>query len=133
MSSRGEQTAAIEAQIEVGGKLFHLFVTHLDNDGALVQQRAMLDRAGIGLSRPAAVVMMGDFNFDPSTEQYRVTTRVLEDAWLKAAKQTVEPGASDPSGRIDHIFLSPNTRVLSSVYLPEGPSDHPAMFAEIAW
>ena len=133
MPSRGEQTAAIEAQIVVGEKPFRVLVTHLDNDGALAQQRIVLDRASHGLVGPATVIAMGDFNFNSSTEQYRATTELLEDAWLQAGQRTVDPGAPDPAGRIDHIFLSRGTRVLRSVYLAEGPSDHPGMFAEIAW
>jgi endonuclease/exonuclease/phosphatase family metal-dependent hydrolase len=133
MASRGEQTAAIDAWITVGDRRFHVLVTHLDNDGALVQQRAVLDRARGGMGGGSTAIVMGDFNFSPSTEQYRVTTSVLQDSWLRAAKRTVEPGAPDPSERIDHIFISPNARALHAEYLPEGPSDHPAMFAEIGW
>ena len=135
MPSRGEQTAAIDAGIVVNGKRVELLVTHLDNDGAMPQQRLVVDRAvaALGDAVPSAVaVAMGDFNFDPSTAQYRLTTSLLEDAWQSAEQRVVEQGASDPAGRIDHIFLSPGTRVLDGRYLTEGPSDHPAIFAEIA-
>ncbi len=134
MPSRGEQTAAIDAGIVVSGKRVELLVTHLDNDGAMPQQRLVVARAVAALrdAAPAAVsVAMGDFNFDSSTAQYRLTTSMLEDAWTGAGQKVVEPGASDPAGRIDHIFVSPGTRVLTGRYLPEGPSDHPAIFAEI--
>ena len=47
MYSVGEQTATIEAQIELGGKTFNLFVTHLGNGGPMVQQEAVL-RTGRG-------------------------------------------------------------------------------------
>ncbi len=133
LRSEGEQTAAIEARIEVGGRLFHVLVTHLDNGGALVQQIAVLDQAAHSVSGQETDIVMGDFNFTTSTSQYRATTTVLEDAWLVAAERTVEPGAPDPANRIDHIFVSAGTRVLRSVYTLEGPSDHPGIFAEIAW
>jgi endonuclease/exonuclease/phosphatase family metal-dependent hydrolase len=133
MPSRGEQTAAIEAGITVGGRLFRVYVTHLDNDGALAQQRVILDRAADGSSGPGTTIIMGDFNFKTSTEQYRVTTALLDDAWTNAFMQTVEGGAPDPAGRIDHIFLTRGTRVAHGTYIPKGPSDHPAMFAEIGF
>jgi endonuclease/exonuclease/phosphatase family metal-dependent hydrolase len=132
MPSRGEQTAAIDARIVAKGKTLHVLVTHLDNDGALAQQRLVVGRAAATESAEIAVAM-GDFNFSPSTEQYRVTTAVLEDAWAQCAARRVDPGAPDPADRIDHIFLTKNTRVTRAQYLPEGPSDHPAMFAEIGW
>jgi endonuclease/exonuclease/phosphatase family metal-dependent hydrolase len=133
MPSRGEQTAAIDAWIVVNGKRLHVLVTHLDNDGALPQQRLVLDAAVNGTGDGATAIALGDFNFDPSTEQYRLTTSVLEDAWLASAARTVAPGAPDPARRIDHIFLTKGTPVVASQYLPEGPSDHPALFAEITW
>jgi endonuclease/exonuclease/phosphatase family metal-dependent hydrolase len=76
---------------------------------------------------------MGDFNFNPTTEQYRQTVAALEDAWEISAERMVETGAPDPARRIDHIFVSPDVRVASARYLPRGLSDHPAMFAEIMW
>ncbi len=133
MPSRGEQTAAIEAEIDTGSRRLIVLVTHLDNDGALPQARLVIDSAARAMKESSSVIAMGDFNFNAATEQYRETAAALEDAWEKSAERTVEPGAPDPAGRIDHIFVSPDTRVMSARYLPRGLSDHPAMFAEIAW
>ncbi|MCX7031462.1 MAG: endonuclease/exonuclease/phosphatase family protein [Spirochaetes bacterium] len=133
MPSRGEQTACIEADVAVGDTLVRVLVTHLDNDGALAQQRLVIDRASRGAAGPALVIAVGDFNFKASTEQYRQTTDVLDDSWVTAEVRLVEPGAPDPAGRIDHIFVSRNTRVLRSRYIPKGPSDHPGILAELAW
>jgi len=133
MPSRGEQTAAIEAEIDTGSRRIVVLVTHLDNDGALPQARLVVDSALRAMKESPSVIAMGDFNFNAATGQYRETAAALEDAWEKSAERTVEPGAPDPAGRIDHIFVSPDTRVMSARYLPRGLSDHPAMFAEIAW
>jgi len=65
MYSEGEQTATIEAQITVGGEKFDLFVTHLGNGGPMVQQEAILQE----LEGRENVILMGDFNFRPDTEQ----------------------------------------------------------------
>jgi endonuclease/exonuclease/phosphatase family metal-dependent hydrolase len=133
MPSRGEQTACIEAELVAADALVRVLVTHLDNDGALAQQRLVIDRASRNAAGAILVIAMGDFNFKASTEQYRQTTAVLDDSWITAEQRLLDPGAPDPAGRIDHIFVSRNVRVVSSRYLPEGPSDHPAMFAEVAW
>ena len=131
MPSRGEQTAAIEAEIDIGTRRFHVIVTHLDNDGALPQQRLIISSTLSAMGAGAGVIAMGDFNFDPRTEQFRQTVQVLDDAWAKSARRILDPGAPEPADRIDHIFVSPGTPVLGAVYLPRGASDHPAMFAEI--
>ncbi len=133
MPSRGEQTACIEADVAVGDALVRVLVTHLDNDGALAQQRLVIDRASRNAAGAALVIAAGDFNFKTSTEQYRQTAAVLDDSWLTAEQRIVDTGAPDPAGRIDHIFVSRGVRVVRSRYLPEGPSDHPAMLAEITW
>ncbi len=133
MPSRGEQTACIEADVDAGGRLLRVLVTHLDNDGALPQQRLVIDAATRGAAGVPLAISLGDFNFDPTTEQYRQTAAVLDDAWVTAQERTVEPGASDPAASIDHIFVTRAARVLHARYVPEGPSDHPGMFAEVAW
>ncbi len=129
MYSEGEQTATIEAQITVGDRTFNVYVTHLGNGGPIVQQEAILQE----LQDKANVVAMGDFNFRPDTDQYRLTTGILDDSWLLRWPQGNDSQGIDPAGRIDHIFVSPGTRVLDSRYLAEPQSDHPAMTTTIEW
>jgi endonuclease/exonuclease/phosphatase family metal-dependent hydrolase len=131
MYSKGEQTAAILAQIDVGGKTFNMLVTHLGNGGPLVQQQQLLQR----LAGKENVIAVGDFNFRPYEEQFHLTTGVLEDAWTAAgaAQQHVLPPGQDINDRIDYVYLTPGTQVSSAEYYGKGPSDHPAMLAEIKW
>jgi endonuclease/exonuclease/phosphatase family metal-dependent hydrolase len=129
MYSEGEQTATIEAQISLGDKVFNLFVTHLGNGGPMVQQEAILAE----LAGQENVVLMGDFNFRPDTEQYRLTTEMLDDSWLIRWPQGAGDQGIDPDARIDHIFVSPDTRIAESIYLSGPQSDHPAMKTLIAW
>lgn len=129
MYSEGEQTATIEAQVWVGEKRFTVFVTHLGNGGPMVQQRAVLAE----VKGKENVILMGDFNFRPDTEQYRLTAAMLENSWL-----VKWPGGNDSQGvdlarAIDHIFVSPGTRVTDSTYLPGPHSDHPALTSTIEW
>jgi endonuclease/exonuclease/phosphatase family metal-dependent hydrolase len=129
MYSKGEQTAAIEAQIAVGGRTFDVFVTHLGNGGPIVQQEQVLE----SLRGKEHIILMGDFNFRPDTDQYRLTTETLDDSWLLEGTQDAGSREIDPLDRIDHIFVSPGTTVVESHYLLNSHSDHPAMMTEIAW
>jgi len=129
MASEGEQTATIAARVTVDGRTFNVFVTHLGNDGPLVQQEAIL-REVRGL---ANVIAMGDFNFRPDTEQYQRTVAVLDDAWLlRWPDGTDDEGHSFPR-RIDHVFVSPGTVVRDARYWTGPESDHPALVVEVGW
>jgi len=129
MYSEAEQTATITAQITVNGKTFEIFVTHLGNGGPIIQQEHFLaEVAGKG-----NVIAMGDFNFNPDSEQYLLTTQSLEDAWLLRCPDDVDDTGVHLDKRIDHIFVSPGTQITDARYLLSPESDHPAMMVEIEW
>lgn len=128
MYSEGEQTAAILATIRVGGEAYSVLVTHLGNGGPLIQQQQVLEI----LAGQTNVIAMGDFNFRPPTEQYQLTAAAYRDAWEIAAEQAAVPSDMNIERRIDHVFVSPGLAVRRAAYLPEGPSDHPALVVEIA-
>jgi endonuclease/exonuclease/phosphatase family metal-dependent hydrolase/MFS family permease len=125
MFSEGEQTATIQAQINVGPTLYHVFVTHLGNFGPIEQQENILER----IKGKQNVILMGDFNFARDTEQYAITTSVLDDAFLVAEDLADTRGIHGE--RIDHIFVSPGTRVTRYVQVGGDNSDHPAVMATI--
>jgi endonuclease/exonuclease/phosphatase family metal-dependent hydrolase len=127
MYSQGEQTATIRAQIEVDGVQYNLFVTHLGNGGPMVQQEAILAEAA-GLEN---VILMGDFNFRPDTEQYQHTVALLDDAWLSFWPGGDDGSGIDPEKRIDHIFLSPYLEILDARFNTKPEADHPALTAVI--
>ena len=129
MYSQLEQTAAIVAQIIVGGETFNVFVTHLGNGGPLIQQEHFLAEV-VGKTN---VIAMGDFNFNPDSEQYELTRQTLDDAWLLRWPEDVDDQGVHLEKRIDHIFVSPATQVLDARYLITPESDHPAMVVEIEW
>jgi endonuclease/exonuclease/phosphatase family metal-dependent hydrolase len=129
MYSEGEQTAIIEAQISLGGKTFNVYVTHLGNGGPLIQQEEVMQV----VQGKENVILMGDFNFRPDEEPYHLTTATLRDSWLLVWPQGNPAQGVDALDRIDHIFVSPATKVLDSQYLVSPASDHPAMMSEIGW
>jgi endonuclease/exonuclease/phosphatase family metal-dependent hydrolase len=127
LSSTGEQTAVLVAETRVRGMTYHVFVTHLGNGGPVIQQRQVLNL----LAGQTNVILMGDFNFRPSQEPYRLTSQRLEDGWLMAGEKRVDPPGQNLNDRIDHVFLCPGTRVQRAEYLGPGASDHPAMVVQI--
>lgn len=130
MYSKGEQTATIEAQIESGTNLFNVLVTHLGNDGPIIQQEAIIER----LNGKTNVVLMGDFNFRPNTPQYNITTIILNDSWVLAGSADVEYWDDleyNISRRIDHIFVSSGISISECQYIVSKESDHPTVWAKI--
>ncbi|MGE5071897.1 MAG: endonuclease/exonuclease/phosphatase family protein, partial [Anaerolineae bacterium] len=125
--SSGEQTACIQAQIKVKDRTYNVFVTHLGNGGPMVQLQDLLSRVD---SLPN-VLLMGDFNFGPSSPQYALATGSLKDAWLlrwPGGKEIWQNGGDD---RIDQVFVSPDTDVLEADYVPDPASDHPYLYVVI--
>jgi endonuclease/exonuclease/phosphatase family metal-dependent hydrolase len=106
--SSGEQTAGIAAQVEASGRTFNIYVTHLGNGGPLIQQQQFL----ADIDSKANVIALGDFNFEPDSEQYMLTTGLLADAWLEKWPSGIDDSGYNPADRIDHIFISPELRVL---------------------
>jgi endonuclease/exonuclease/phosphatase family metal-dependent hydrolase len=128
MYSAGEQTATIQARLHVGERAYDVFVTHLGNGGPMVQLLDILVRLE---AVEGPVILMGDHNFRPDTDQYRLITARLQDSWLlKWPGGTSIPGYS-PDRRIDHIFVSPGTVVLDSAYVADPASDHPYLYTVI--
>ncbi|MFX0209798.1 MAG: endonuclease/exonuclease/phosphatase family protein [Candidatus Hodarchaeota archaeon] len=130
MYSEGEQTATIEAQIQITGTLFQVYVTHLGNGGPLVQQEAIIGE----LNEKDNVVLMGDFNFRHDTSQYDETISILNDSWLIAGTPNVDyldDLEYNVSRRIDHIFVSPGILISECQYIVSKESDHPALWVTI--
>ncbi|MDF1513917.1 MAG: endonuclease/exonuclease/phosphatase family protein [Anaerolineae bacterium] len=129
MVSIGEQTAAIHARIQLSGHPVNVIITHLGNGGPMEQQQAILDY----IQNLENVILIGDFNFRPDSEQYVLTTISLEDAWLVQENPAESGPELDPSRRIDHIFVTPGTPVMQSRYIVSSQSDHPALWADLTW
>ena len=121
--STHQQISTTQAQIRFNSTLtFNVFSNHpaaRGQEGKMYQIQQILSRT-TGLEN---VILLGDFNFRPYTEQYNLTVATLDDSWVQKWG-TVAP-------RIDHIFLSPGITVLDAVYIESGQSDHPAYWIEI--
>ena len=95
----------------------------------MIQQEAILKE----VASEENVILLGDFNFGPDSDQYRLTTRTLDDSWGQrwpgVDKRTVDIFGNG----IDHIFVSHDTEVTDARYLLDPESDHPATTADIVW
>jgi endonuclease/exonuclease/phosphatase family metal-dependent hydrolase len=139
-----EQAATIWAQITVEGFLFNIFITHLGNyrnttlgdDTQIIQQANILTVATGKMN----TIIMGDFNFEPNTEQYNITVAEFYDAYVLVNSTNPANAVVDtkyygdriiPEQRIDHIFLSSqlNESITSIHYTGGYASDHPAVYA----
>jgi len=127
MMSTGEQTASITAKIQVGKEWYTILVTHLGNGGPIQQQKNLLRE----IEGKENLIAMGDFNFQPDTEQYQLTTDTIKDSWLDRWPEDVDDYGIRVENRIDHIFLSPKIPVIDARFWVGPESDHPALFVEV--
>jgi endonuclease/exonuclease/phosphatase family metal-dependent hydrolase len=129
-----EQKGIIDARVRVGDRTFQVIVVHLashekDPPGNYPQQVEVLS-----VVKPEGnVLLLGDFNFGPDTEHYKLTTGMLDDSWVVRWPDVDKRTADFKGSGIDHIFVSPGTRVTDAQYLPDRESDHPAVVAVIEW
>lgn len=130
------------------GKQFWIFNTHLDHIGMEARTNSVtliLEKIKSLNTKNYPVILMGDFNLEPETENIELIRTVLNDS--KEISETVPFG---PSGtfngfefskpvtrRIDYIFVSKNNikvnkyAVLSDSKDLKYPSDHLPVYVEI--
>jgi len=103
-------------------KKFYYFNLHMDHVGIQARREAAkLVVARIKeIAKGAPVVLTGDFNVDQYDEIYRIFTDsgVLKDSYVSARLRFAENGTFNSfksdlftKSRIDHVFVSPQTRV----------------------
>ncbi|WP_341719499.1 endonuclease/exonuclease/phosphatase family protein [Micromonospora sp. FIMYZ51] len=89
----------------------------------VVQARAVAEFA-TGYADGTPLVVAGDFNTEPGDPAFTTFTGAgLRDA-LAAARPLPTSPADDPSGQIDHIFVSPDLAASDPVAVPSTASDH---------
>jgi endonuclease/exonuclease/phosphatase family metal-dependent hydrolase len=80
------------------------------------------------------LVVGGDFNSPPGSQAEQAMTADLRSAFAEGGSGF---GWTFPSWlallRIDHLFVSPELRVLSCRAVPTAASDHRPVVADLAW
>jgi endonuclease/exonuclease/phosphatase family metal-dependent hydrolase len=127
-----DEIGTTQAQIQIGDKIFTLFVCHPagSDDAKLAHIEAVLYRA----SGMPNVIAFGDFNWRPNSLLYNMTTAVLEDTWIEKWPTGVEEG-QNITKRIDYVFVAPGFTVDDARHIlaPESQTDHPVYWATISW
>lgn len=121
------------------GHSFYFFSAHFDHEGEVARRESaqLVLRKVREIAGAAPVVVAGDFNSVPETEQIRAMQAALKDAFHASEKPAYGPVGtfngfhidSPLKERIDYIFVSPQLRVLSYAALTDSrdgrfPSDH---------
>ena len=121
------------AAVDVDGTILHVFNTHLDYrpDPALrtTQVEEMLD---ILSSYDAPLVLLGDFNAPPGAGEIQPLYDAYDDAWAVAGHgDGLTYPATEPTKRIDVIFVTPDIRVDSVAVQASAASDHRPVTADL--
>jgi len=130
---RLEPRGALWVEVEIDGRPLQVINTHLGLIPREQQAQAACLAGHAWLQAPACqgpTILTGDFNATATSVVYRTLVQRLSPARRLARRQT--PTATFPSPmpvlRIDHLFVSPDVRVLE-VFAPFSPvtrsaSDH---------
>lgn len=121
------------------GRKLYFFSVHFDHEGSVARRESaklMLSKVK-DIAGAEPVIVAGDFNSTPETEQIATMKSQLVDAFDASAKPRYGPAGtfngfkidSPLDERIDYIFVSPHVKVLSYATLTDShlgrfPSDH---------
>ena len=130
-----ERRGMLRAQIYLGGKPIDFVTTHLDYqfaDGRLFETEQLLKFLA-GVTNPLIVV--GDFNDEPSGTSYRLMTQNFDDAWITGRSKKIgfSYPADQPVKRIDYIFIRKGDgwRVKKAWVVESLASDHLPVVADL--
>jgi len=121
------------------GRKFYFFSVHFDHEGEVAHRESakLMLRKVKEIAGSDPVIVAGDFNSVPETEQIGTMKSQLADAFDISAKPAYGPAGtfngfkidSPLKERIDYIFVSPQVKVASYATLTDSfygrfPSDH---------
>jgi endonuclease/exonuclease/phosphatase family metal-dependent hydrolase len=101
-----ERRGMIRVEVKVGNTIVNFVTTHLDyqyEDGRVFETEQLLKF----LQRVRGpLIVVGDFNDEPSGSAYKLMLRRFQDAWTigKAKEAGLSYPADKPAKRIDYIF-----------------------------
>lgn len=133
--SGGEGRALIGVKDRSGRKTLILAGTHLCHQhvaNRLAQLRAILDYYE---KEKLPMVLAGDFNFRPDSEEYQLITKHFYDMAVMAGQSENTYPAEGPKNRIDYIFLSRNHawKVKETGVLNSQASDHIPVYGKVKY
>lgn len=123
--------------------------THFDHVGVVARNESakqILAKAK-EFAADLPLILTGDFNVDENNDAYKLlaNSQVVTDTYEKAPIKYLPNSTFNgwgkslkPSGRIDHIFVTPNFQVLkygalTDTYMGKFPSDHFPVLSVLRW
>jgi endonuclease/exonuclease/phosphatase family metal-dependent hydrolase len=136
--SKEEHAAIIEAQVDVAGQPYHLFVVHHDHrpENYEIQQEQLMkllnermNASGVDNRR---FIVAGDYNFPGNRENHPDDNALLQEMldilnWVELE----DCPECMITNMVDHIFVSPNILVTDSGAIPGFELQHPIVWASI--
>ncbi|MEW6066285.1 endonuclease [Desulforamulus profundi] len=129
LPSKGEQRGLLEAEIQLDHRRINFFCTHmgLNREERLEQAQAIVS---IISQTSCPVILVGDFNDERTSREYRLITSVLLDATSAVGGFKTYP-SNQPEEQIDFVFISPEWRVLTAFPIESDASDHLPVLVEL--
>ncbi|HXD29593.1 MAG TPA: endonuclease/exonuclease/phosphatase family protein [Pyrinomonadaceae bacterium] len=130
-----ERRGMLRIEVKIGTRTVSFVTTHLDyqyEDGRVYEAEQMLEYLK---PQPGPMILVGDFNVEPSGESYQLISKQFRDVWLET--KTKEAGLSYPADkpvkRIDFIMFRPKERIRAKKAWTVNTlaSDHVPVMAEL--
>lgn len=131
---------------KASGKKFFVFNAHFDHRGVKAREESakVIMNKSKEVAPGAAVIVMGDFNFQSTAKPYAVITQSMSDTFLNSKTAPYGPEATFngfrfnqlPARRIDYIFTSGPWKTLRYATISDSknmlyPSDHFPVVADL--
>lgn len=130
-----ERRGMIRIETKIDGKVVNFVTTHLDyqyQDGRLFEAEQLLEFLR---DVKGPLIIVGDFNDEPSGATYKLMLNQFDDAWLKSRQTTngLSYPADKPTKRIDYAFVrkSDGLNVKKAWVVDTLASDHIPVVAEV--
>lgn len=130
-----ERRGMLRVEIKLDSRIVNFVTTHLDyqyEDGRVFETEQMLKFLQ---SVKGPLIIVGDFNDEPSGAAYKLMLPKFQDAWIAAKVKEVGLSypADKPAKRIDHIFTrrSDRIRAKQAWTVSTLASDHLPVVAEL--
>jgi endonuclease/exonuclease/phosphatase family metal-dependent hydrolase len=130
-----ERRGMIRIEVKIGARIISFATTHLDyqyEDGRIFEAGQMLDFLK---AQHGALILVGDFNVEPTGDSYKLVTAYFRDAWVenKAKTAGLSYPADKPAKRIDYILFRPNegVRAKNAWTVETQASDHIPVVADL--
>lgn len=128
-------SAALAADLEVGGKKLHLVLADLDASPRFDKRRlteSLVDLAGSPSGAPT--ILMGDFNMPIDSRWFRPLRASFTHAFEQSGNGRLATWPADtPLVAIDHVWVSRGLRPACAVLVSTGLSDHRAFLTDLAY